>query len=192
MEANMETPAKIDFQGMEPVEALRSAIVKHISGLEQRFGRATACRVVLKAPGEHHRTGGLYEVNIRLALPDGREVEVARTPKADERHADVNFALNDAFKRARRQLQDRVRRLHGQVKQHAAQPIGTVAKLDAPGGFGFLRSADGREVYFHRNSVLNGGFAKLGIGTRVTYSEESGEKGAQASTIRLLGKHGMR
>ena len=29
----------------------------------------TACRVVLKGPGGHHRTGGLYEVNIRLALP---------------------------------------------------------------------------------------------------------------------------
>jgi len=188
----METPAEIAFQGMEPVESLRAAIVKHIAGLEQRFGRVTACRVVLKGPGEHHRTGGLYEVNIRLALPEGREVEVARTPKADERHADVNFALNDAFKRARRQLQDRSRRLHGQVKVHAAQPIGAVTKLDASGEFGFLQSADGREIYFHKNSALNGAFPKLQVGTRVTFSEEIGEKGPQASTVRLLGKHGMR
>jgi hypothetical protein len=32
----------------------------------------TACRVVLKAPGH-------YEINIHLALPNGREVNIDRT-----------------------------------------------------------------------------------------------------------------
>ena len=41
----------------------------------------------------HHRTGGPYEVNIRLALPDGREVDVGPTTTADERHADLDFAV---------------------------------------------------------------------------------------------------
>jgi hypothetical protein len=53
----------------------------------------------------------LYEVNIRVALPDGREVNVERTAQADERHADLDFAVNDAFRRAQRQLQDQVRQL---------------------------------------------------------------------------------
>jgi len=44
----------------------------------------------------------LREVNIHLALPDGREVNVTRTPPADEHHADLAFAINDAFKHARR------------------------------------------------------------------------------------------
>jgi ribosome-associated translation inhibitor RaiA len=127
----METAAEIEFQGMEPVESLRAAIANHIAGLEERFGRVTACRVVLKGPGGHHRNGGLYEVNIRLALPGGKDVDVTRTPVRDERHADVNFAVNDAFKRARRQLQDRVRQLQGQVKAHAA--TASAAKLDEGG-----------------------------------------------------------
>ena len=114
----MQTPVQIDFQGINANPATRDAITQHVAELEQRFGRITACRVVLKGPGERHRAGGLYEVNIRLALPDGREVEVSRTPKADERHAHLPFAINDAFKRARRQLQDQVRRVRGQVKQH--------------------------------------------------------------------------
>ena len=118
---------------------MRASIEKHVAELEQRYGRVTACRVVLKAPGAHHRTGGLYEVNIRLALPNGREVNVGRTPPADERHADLSFAINDAFKHARRRLQDHVRRLQGQVKQHESQPIGTVKNLDPSGEFGFLR-----------------------------------------------------
>ena len=107
----MQTPIEIDFQGMAANADVRAAIGARVAELEQRYGRVTACRVVVKAPGTHHHTGGLYEVNIRLALPEGREVNVERTPQADERHSDLTFALHDAFKRARRQLQDQVRRL---------------------------------------------------------------------------------
>ena len=69
-------------------------------------------------PGGHHRNSGLYEVNIRLALPNGREVNVDRTALEDVRHSDLTFAINDAFKRARRQLQDQVSRMQGYVKEH--------------------------------------------------------------------------
>jgi cold shock CspA family protein len=188
----METPVQIDFQGMKASEPVRDSIAAHIADLEQRFGRVTACRVVVKAPGGHHHTGGLYEVNIRLALPNGREVNVARTPTADERHSDLTFAINDAFHRARRRLQDQARRIQGQTKLHAEAPIGTVSQLEPVDGFGMLQTSDGREIYFHQNSVLNGAFSKLKIGTRVMYSEEIGNKGPQASTVKLLGKHGLK
>lgn len=185
----MQTPVAIDFQGMQAVETVRDIIARHVAELESRFGRITAARVVLKGPGGHQRTGGLYEINIHLALPNGGEVNISRTPRADERHADIDFAINDAFKRARRQLQDRVRHLQSQIKTHAEPPIGTVTTLK--NDFGFLQATDGHEVYFHRNSVLNDGFARLKIGTRVTFAEEMGEKGPQASTVKLLGKHGL-
>ena len=152
----MQTPVEIDFQGMSGTPEVHASIEKHVAELEQWYGRVTACRVVLKGPGGHHRTGGLYEVNVRLALPNGREVNVGRTAQADERQAGLSFAINDAFKHVRRRLQDRVRRLQGQVKQHESQPMGTVKILDASGEFGFLEAADGHEVYFHRNSVLDG------------------------------------
>jgi cold shock CspA family protein len=64
-----------------------------------------------------------------------------------------------------------------------------VARIDVAGEFGFIATADGREIYFHKNSVLNGGFARLKPGTAVAFAEEDGEKGPQASTVRLLGKH---
>lgn len=188
----MQTSIEIDFQGMDARQEIRTAIAKHVAELEQRFGRVTACRTVLKAPGGHHRKGGLYEVNIRLALPNGREVNVARTAQADERHSDLTFAIDDAFKRARRQLQDNVRELQGQVKHHESTPIGTVTRLDPAGEFGFLETNDGQEIYFHRNSVLDDAFPQLAVGTRVTFAEEPGEKGPQASTVKLLGKHSLR
>jgi ribosome-associated translation inhibitor RaiA len=121
----MQTPVKIDIQGMHGNPEIRTTIAKHVAELEERYGRVTACRVVLKGPSGHHHTGGLYEVHIRLALPNGREVNVERTAQADERNSDLTFAINDAFKRSRRQLQDHVRRLQGQVKHHKGQPIAT-------------------------------------------------------------------
>jgi cold shock CspA family protein len=187
----METPVHLDFQGMNADDVIRQSVLKHVAVLEERFGRITACRVVVKAPGEHHRKGGLYEINIRLSLPQGREVDIGRTATEDERHADLAFALNDAFKRARRRLQDHARRMQGHVKTHDHEPTATVERLDGVAGFGFLETADGREIYFHRNSVLNDAFSRLTPGTRVAFAEEIGKKGPQASSVRLLGKHGL-
>jgi len=147
----MQSPVQIDFQGVKPVQSLREKVTDHVSGLEERFGRITACRVVLKAPGNHHRTG-LYEVNLHLILPDGKQVDIDHTPQMDERYTDLDFALNDAFKRARRRLQDQVRRLQGVVKAHETQPIGKVIQLHDD--YGFLEAPDGHEVYFHSRSVL--------------------------------------
>ena len=82
--------------------------------------------------------------------------------------------------------------MQGHIKEHEAQPIGKVIRINPEDGFGFLETADKREIYFHKNSVLDGGFARLSVGARVAFAEEQGEKGLQASTVRLLGKHGMR
>jgi ribosome-associated translation inhibitor RaiA len=109
----METQPEIQFQGLTATSAVRDAINRHVAELEQISGRITACRVAVKAPSQHHRKGGLYEVHVRLTLPDGREVNVERTPTADERHADLTFAIDDAFKHARRQLQEQVAALRG-------------------------------------------------------------------------------
>ena len=48
---------------------------------------------------------------------------------------------------------------------------------------------DDREIFFHRNSVLNGEFKHLAVGTEVSFVEELGEKGPQASTVKLVGRH---
>src|SRR3974390_1392894 len=154
VEKVMGTPAQIEFEGFQASPELQVAIEKHIADLEGRFGRVTAVRVVVKGPSDHHQTGGQYTVSVRLALPDGREVNVGRTPKQDERYADLTFAIDNAFKRARRRLQDQARLMRGQAKQHESQPIGTVVRIDPSGEFGFLEGADGQEIYFNCTAFL--------------------------------------
>lgn len=109
----------------------------------------------------------------------------------DERHSDLTFALDDAFKHARSH-QDQVRRMDFQVKRCNGLPIGRVASLDLFGEFGFHEAADGEKIYFHRKSVLDGAFSRLSLGSRMTFAEEQGDKGPQATTVKLLGKHGLR
>jgi cold shock CspA family protein len=78
-------------------------------------------------------------------------------------------------------LQDRLRRTQGEVKRHEHAPAATVARLDSFGEFGFLETDRGRAIYFHR-SVLGSTYSSLAVGSRVTFAEEAGEKGAQATT----------
>jgi ribosome-associated translation inhibitor RaiA len=120
----MQMPAQIEFDGVQSSPELQVAINQHVAELESRFGRVTVGRIVVKGPGDRHQTGGQYQVSIRLALPDGREVNIGRTPKEDERYADLTFAIDNAFKRARRQLQDQARVMRGDVKQHAQARTG--------------------------------------------------------------------
>ena len=70
-------------------------------------------------------------------------------------------------------------------RRTATESHGRVARFLAGEDSGFIETADGREIYFHRNAVLNGGFARLSVGSEVRFVEEEGEKGAQASTVRL-------
>ena len=44
-------------------------------------------------------------------------------------------------------------------------------------------------IYFHRNSALDNAFDKLEVGSEVRFVEEMGERGPQASTVTLVGKH---
>jgi cold shock CspA family protein len=189
----MQIPAEIDFERCDDPQRFRERIADRIAMLESRFGRITACRVTMRGPGNHHRTGGAYQVLIHLELPGGRQVDIDRAPDEDERYGDPIFAINDAFKRARRVLQDNVRHhMQGQVKHHEEQPLAVIRTIEREDGYGFLSTEDDREIYFHRNSVLGNGFEKLNPGDRVAFAEEMGDEGPQATSVRVLGNHRKR
>jgi cold shock CspA family protein/ribosome-associated translation inhibitor RaiA len=180
----MTADVQISFRGMEPSPAAEAQVRRRAEELGQFSDRVTACRVMLEAAHRHHRQGKIYHVRVDLAVPGGRIV-ANREPGEDHAHEDLHVAIRDAFDAARRRLQDHMRRLDGQTKQHEAPSIGRIARLFAERDYGFLETDTGEEVYVHRNSVVGGGFDTLKIGDRVRYviDPEEGEKGAQASTV---------
>jgi cold shock CspA family protein len=106
-------------------------------------------------------------------------------------HEHVTVAIKDAFAAAQRQIEDAVREMRGQVKPHEPGEHGHVSKFVAGDDYGFIETADGREIYFHRNSVLDDAFDRMTVGSEVRFVEEAGEKGPQASTVRIIGKHDL-
>ena len=61
---------------------------------------------------------------------------------------------------------------------------GTIKRLVADKGFGFIREDGGsREFFFHRTAV-DGDFADLREGQSVSYEEEHSEKGPRAAEVR--------
>ena len=111
----METPVKIGFQGSDPSEALTQLIHEEVEALEHVFGRLTSCQVTVRVPDNHHRTG-FYSVNIHLAMPGHVDVNVDHRSDDDDRFTIPQFAINDAFRRAKRQIQDHARKMRGETK----------------------------------------------------------------------------
>ena len=101
----METPLQLELHGVPEHDHVRELVDKNISKIEKRYGRATACRVVVRAPNAHHKHGEPFEVSVRIALPAHREINVGHTTSKDDRLADLDYSVNDAFKRALRQLE---------------------------------------------------------------------------------------
>jgi ribosomal subunit interface protein len=180
----MQTALQLRWHNVDPSDAVAAHVREEVERLERFWGRITGCAVTLEAPSRHHRhSGAQYRVRIELSVPRGRLV-VARDPPKTWTHSDLYLAVKGAFREAQRQLEDHVRRLDARVKTHAQPAVATVARiLD---GYGFLRTTDGREIYFHERSVLRGGFTRLHVGSEVRFVEEAGDEGPQASTVTPL------
>ena len=73
------------------------------------------------------------------------------------------------------------------MKSHDPQPYAVVCRVFPEEGYGFIETPEGKEVYFHGNSVLGDDFKHLEVGTEVTFVEEAGERGPQASSVKLVG-----
>lgn len=182
----MELPLQVTFRDMEPSAAVEERIRERADRLDRFHKHIMGCRVVVEAPHRHHHQGKLFHVRIDITVP-GHELVVNRDPPQNHGHEDVYVAIRDAFDAAQRQLDTLSRKSRGEVKVHEEPSVAQVTRLMASEGYGFLTTPDGREIYFHKNSLLDGNFARLEVGTPVRFVEELGEKGPQASTVHVLG-----
>jgi cold shock CspA family protein len=176
----MQVPLQVTVRDLSLSEAATAEIRAKAADLETYYDSIISCRVVVEGPVRHHHTGP-FTVRIDLSVP-GAELVV-------DRHADKDLyvAIRDAFDAARRRLEDYARRQRGTVKVHEEASRGRVTKLFPEAGYGFLETPEGREIYFHRHSVLHPGFDRLEIGMEVRFAEEEGEKGPQASSVAIVG-----
>ncbi len=184
----MRLTPQISFRNLEPGEEIKQRIDEEVRRLEKFYGGIIGCKVMVEVPHHRHRTGDRYRVRIDLTVP-GRELVVSRDPGNNDESTNLPAAITAAFDAMQRQLEDYVRRRRGLTKRHEVPAHGRVVRLFPEEGYGFIETPDGRQVYFHEHSVLNGAFNRLRVGSEVRFTEEEGNEGPQATTVRPVGKH---
>ncbi|MEA2602263.1 MAG: hypothetical protein QOF89_3255 [Acidobacteriota bacterium] len=176
----MQIPLEISSRDVTLSPPIEAELRKRADRLERHYNRITSCRIAVERPtGNHHQEGGPFRVRVDVTVPGSELV-------ADKQAEEIFAAIREAFDAAERQVEAFSQRRRGEVKTQVLPPEGEVLRLFPDEGFGFLSAPDGREVYFHRNAVLDPGFEKLAVGARVRFAEEQGFEGPQASTVSLV------
>jgi ribosomal subunit interface protein len=173
----MRLPLQVTFRNFPPSEAIEANINEKAAKLDRYYDRIMSCRVVVDSTQRRRHQGKLYGVRIDITVPR-KELAVTR-----EENEDVYVAIRDAFDVASRRLEEHARRERGDVKIHQEPLSGRIIRIFPDEAYGFIQTPDERDIYFHRNSVLNEDFGRLKVGAEVSFVEEQGKEGPQAVRV---------
>ena len=182
-------PLQIQYRNFPESEAVSAAIWEAVADLEKVDDHIISCHVTISCPHRKQNKGRIYHAQVRLHLA-GADIVINREPEQDHAHEDIYIAVRDAFLAAKRRVDEYVRIQRGHVKAAAGPAHAKIEKLFPIDEYGFLLTPDGREIYFHKNSVVGADFENLNIGQEVRYREEMGNKGPQASSLNVVRKSG--
>jgi len=188
----MQAPIEIAFHNIEKADWAENAIRDHVARLEQMFDRLTTCRVRVDQRANNANNTIPPVVRIELSVPGHRDIVVAHEPDRLQRKfqaPDLHNAINEAFRIAERRLgqfKDQLRDRTAASRHEAANEMrGQIVEITPAEDFGFLLTAAGGLLYFHRNSVLTGDFDRLEVGDQIHYVEEMGDTGPIATKVRV-------
>jgi cold shock protein len=63
---------------------------------------------------------------------------------------------------------------------------GTVKWFNRSKGYGFIKRAEGEDVFVHYKALVGEGFRELNEGDTVEFDVEKGPKGLQAANVRVV------
>jgi cold shock CspA family protein/ribosome-associated translation inhibitor RaiA len=128
----------------------------------------------------HYKEGG-FEIKLVATVPNDTVV-VSRKGEA------VRALLTESFDVLTLQLKEIQRKKRKNQKGNApaeqVDKVGVIRKLSPHESYGFIMSADKRDIYFHENSLKNVNMDELAEGDSVVFGETLGDKGPQASWVR--------
>ncbi|HEX7052768.1 MAG TPA: HPF/RaiA family ribosome-associated protein [Burkholderiales bacterium] len=182
----MELAPEIIFHDLDRAEWIEAYVLERLRHLE-RFARGiTRCRVTL-ARESAKSSGNRYSALVEVRVPPQHDLAVRKQKDIVDMAPQMRALINLAFAAIQRQVKKTAALRRGEEKLHDRQPHGVVEKLFSE-GYGFIRTFDDRQFYFHRNSVLHDDFERLSLGTEVRFSPELGDEGPQASSVQIVAK----
>ena len=120
----MRLPLQVTFRHMEPSSALETRIRELAAKLEKFSEHVVRCHIVVELPAHHQHRGLPYDFRIDITVPDG-EITIRHARPTDRAHEDPYVALRDAFRAARRKLEDYERKRRCDVKRHSLPTPGS-------------------------------------------------------------------
>ena len=185
----MQNPLQVTFKDMDVSTNVHRRIEEKVAKLERHFPRIIGCQVVvakcLKGVSSKQLLR-LFQIHIEVEVP-GEVLVVERNPSSHSTQAEnLYLTIKMAFDAMERRLRAFVDKQRSHVKTHEAGPYGQVIRLSPQEECGFILSDDGRELYFHENSVVNNGYGRIEVGCWVRFTEEQGLDGPQASSVIIL------
>jgi hypothetical protein len=113
----MAFPIQITYRGMDSSETLDRLIRNEAEKLGKFFDRILRCRALVERQPGHHYAASPFHVRLTLAVP-GSELVVGSEPHSadgelEALHKDPELTVREAFRRARRRVQEYARRHMG-------------------------------------------------------------------------------
>jgi cold shock CspA family protein/ribosome-associated translation inhibitor RaiA len=190
-EITVQIPLEVRYIDVDRSEWSENFIRRQVQRLERYADDIISCRVTVSRPHRRQQTGQPYHVLVEVTLPQQIDLAARAEPVEVPTESKLRNVIRDAFRAMERQLIKARNVRRGDVKFHDV-PHALVFKLLPEEGYGFLKSPEGEEIYFHRNAVLHDDFDRLTLGTEVRYEAELGEDGLQATSLQIVNKPGVR
>jgi len=158
----------------DKIEVEKDRLSRHHPGLVHNL------RVAIESTAAHKEGG--FEVRLVATVPSDTII-VKRKGEA------VKPTIVKAFDNLGLQLKELQRKKRQTIKGHESNGVsaasGTIKTVSPAESFGFIVTSDGREFYFHENSLKDLAIDKLNEGDCVTFGITEGEKGPSASWVKL-------
>ncbi|MBE9180091.1 HPF/RaiA family ribosome-associated protein [Oculatella sp. LEGE 06141] len=193
----MKVPPEITYRGVDKTAAIDALVNEKIAKLERVCDHISSCHIAIEKIHDRPKGGSPYRVRLDITVPPGHELAAESNPSPGDRnqYPELDVVVRDAFDKAWRQLRDLSKQQQeydkGQVNDGGHDTTALVTKLFPEQDYGFIKTLEGEDVYFHRNSVLHDDFDRLNVGTGVRFEAVADEEGMlHASTVQIVNKSG--
>jgi ribosome-associated translation inhibitor RaiA/cold shock CspA family protein len=175
MELKIETRnVELRKAWQERIEEEKEKMVRHYANFVLHL------RVSIEAT-KHHKEGG-FELKLVASVPNDTVV-------VSRKGENMNALLVEAFDVLSLQLKEILRKKRKDQKAMESGvevgSCGVVRKVSPFESYGFIVTPDEREIYFHENALKDIPLDQLIEGDEVMYGETVGDKGPQASWVRV-------
>ncbi len=156
------------------IDEEKEKLVQHYAGLVHHL------RVSIEDTSQHKEGG--FEVKVVASVPNDTVV-------VSRKGGSVRPLLIEAFDVLAQQFKEILRKKR--KSQKTVEPngdgnkYGIIRKLSPYESYGFIATHDEREIYFHENALKGIELEALTEGDAVVYGETIGDKGPQASWVRV-------